>query len=53
MRDELNRLTSRWMDRCPPRGKHSYSDKVELAKMEKRMKDAELKSLDLSEDDVE
>ena len=67
MRDELNRLTRRWMDRCPPRGKHSYSDKVELNRMEKEMNnlekrqkgfDSELessyyKSLDVSASSVE
>ena len=66
MRDELNRLTRRWMYRCPPKGKHSFNDKVELARMEQEMNNLErrqngfgaedkpvLKSMDVSEDSVE
>ena len=37
MRDELNR----WMKRFPPMGNHSYSDKIELARMEKAMNNLE------------
>ena len=47
MRDELNR----WMKRFPPMGNHSYSDKMELNRMEKEMNNLERRQMGFSEED--
>ena len=66
MRDHLDRLTRRWMNKCPSRGEYSFRDKIELNRMEKEMNNLErrqngfgaedepvMKSMDVSEDSVE
>ena len=66
MRDHLDRLTRRWMNKCPSKGEYSFRDKIELNRMEKEMNNLEkrqngfgaedkpvLKSMDVSEDSVE
>ena len=37
MRDHLDRLTRRWMNKCPSKGEYSFRDKMELNRMEKEM----------------